>query len=413
MPKADSRFPKSQQPKAVFPIAETHIPKTNCTPMTPEDIQHIIAQGENSSVEFKSADVRTESFARECVAFSNMSGGTILIGIEDDGTVTGLQSNRNYEEWIANVARNNLTPPVNLVYTEIIIQKKKVGLVHVPKGKDKPYQDVSGKFYVRVGSTNRIASLNELMRLFQQGGLFHYDLTGILGTSIAHLNSSKLDDYFNRYGVDFLNEQEEERTRLLENTDILTADGEVTIAGMLIFGLHPQRYLPNASISFACYQGADIAEELHDKQVIEGTLDIQIDTTFAVLRNHVQKASTIQGAKRVETEGYPDVVYRELIVNACIHRNYSITGSRIRIFLFSDRIEFMSPGRLPNTITIDKLKAGVSYSINPVLLKFMENLRYIDKLGRGLPMVYQAARKLNREVQFEEVGDEFKVTLYL
>jgi ATP-dependent DNA helicase RecG len=104
-------------------------------------------------------------------------------------------------------------------------------------------------------------------------------------------------------------------------------------------------------------------------------------------------------------------VFRELIVNACLHRNYAIIGSRIRLFMFTDRIEFISPGRLPNTVTIDKLKAGVSYASNPILVKFMENLRYIDRLGRGLPMVYQEIRKLGQEVIFKEVGEEFRVVV--
>jgi ATP-dependent DNA helicase RecG len=99
-------------------------------------------------------------------------------------------------------------------------------------------------------------------------------------------------------------------------------------------------------------------------------------------------------------------------VNAIVHRNYTIHGSAIRIlFLFRDRIEFISPGKLPNTVTIDKLKAGVSFAVNPVIVKFMENLRYIDKLGRGLPMVYHEAVKNNKEVEFKEVGEEFKVVL--
>ncbi len=102
-----------------------------------------------------------------------------------------------------------------------------------------------------------------------------------------------------------------------------------------------------------------------------------------------------------------------LITNAAIHRNYSIEGSRIRIFLFNNRIEFRSPGKLPNTITIEQLKAGVSYSINPVILRFMENLRYIDKLGCGLPMVYKEAKKAGKAIDFEEFGEEFIVRLFL
>ena len=79
--------------------------------------------------------------------------------------------------------------------------------------------------------------------------------------------------------------------------------------------------------------------------------------------------------------------------------------------MFDDRLEFISPGRLPNTITIEKLKAGVSYTTNPVIVKFMENLRFIDKLGRGLPMVYKA-QKAGKDIHFEEIGEEFKVTLF-
>jgi ATP-dependent DNA helicase RecG len=106
-------------------------------------------------------------------------------------------------------------------------------------------------------------------------------------------------------------------------------------------------------------------------------------------------------------------VFRELIVNACVHRNYAIIGSKIRLLMFSDRIEFISPGRLPNTVTIDKLKAGVSYASNPILLKFMENLRYVERLGRGLPMVYHEVRKLGQEVVFKELGEEFRVIVPL
>ncbi|MEA2008682.1 MAG: ATP-binding protein, partial [Chloroflexota bacterium] len=108
---------------------------------------------------------------------------------------------------------------------------------------------------------------------------------------------------------------------------------------------------------------------------------------------------------------YADKVFRELLTNACVHRNYAIQGSQIRVFMFDDRLEFKSPGRLPNTITIEKLKVGVSYAVNPILVKFMENLRYIDRLGRGLPMVYREAITNNRSVEFKEVGEEFWVVL--
>jgi ATP-dependent DNA helicase RecG len=377
------------------------------------NILELIHQGENTSVEFKTKESRAESLAREIVAFANTDGGTLLIGVTDNGTIQGISDRKNYEEWIANIARNNVIPSIRTDFSLITIGgKKKIAVVLVPKGKDKPYQTKDGKYYIRVGSTNRITTQAELLRLFQATGSFHYDLTPVPVTGLKDLNFPKLDDYFKRYNLDFSMENEDQKTILLQNTDILAVNGEATIAGLLIFGINPSRHLFQNGISFARIRGRTLDEELIDKQNIDGNLDYQIDTGVAVLKNHLAVPSRIVGAKRVATKYiYPDKVFRELITNAVVHRNYSISGSKIRIFLFDDRIEVISPGRLPNTVTIEKLRFGVSFATNPVLVKFMENLRYIDQLGRGLPMVYQEATGNGKKVEFEEIGEEFRVTL--
>ena len=372
----------------------------------------LINQGENSSVEFKRGDVRAESLAREIVAFSNSYGGTLLLGVDDDRSVVGVDDDRNYEEWVANIARNNVVPPVHISCEEIILGGKRIVLIEVPKGRDRPYQDSSGRFYLRIGSTNRIASLNELMRLFQQSGFYHYDATEVEGAKESSLNQTALDRYFNSYDVSYMELDQEEKSTLLKNTDIISENRFVTIAGLLVFGTNPQRFLLNASISFAHYLGQEVSEDLVDRKNIEGTLPDQVDAALRVIKNNILTPSSIVGLKREDQFTYPDKVFRELIVNACVHRNYSIFGSRIRIFMFDDRLEFISPGRLPNTVTPDKLKSGVSYAVNPVIVKFMENLKYIDKLGRGLPRVYREAMKRGREVLFEEIGEEFKVSLF-
>jgi len=382
--------------------------------MTKENILEIIVKGKNSSVEFKSSLVKPNSLAKKIVAFANTNGGIILIGVSDSGNIEGLSKDKNYEEWVAGISRNNVIPAINLKFNIYKISNVEIASITVPKGMDKPYQTNESRFLVRIGSTNRNATQAELMRLFQQAGFFHFDGTKIENSSVKDIDFNKIDNYFNRYEIDFLEEEEKERLSLLKNTDILSAKSKLTIAGLLIFGLNPQKHLINASVSFAHFDGEVIAEKLIDKQIIEGTLDNQIDRTLAIIKNNIKIKSEIRGTKRVETEFvFPDKVFRELITNACIHRNYSITGSSIRIFLFSDRIEFISPGKLPNTITPEKLKAGVSFSVNPIIVKFMENLRYIDKLGRGLPMVYHEAIKNNKKVMFEEIGEEFRVTLEL
>lgn len=376
------------------------------------NISELLQQGENAAIEFKEIVARPESLAKEIVAFANTQGGTLLLGVADDGKIIGINDDKNHEEYLANIARNNVIPAIDIEIQKIVVENKNIIAVSIPKGKDKPYQTLNNQFLIRIGSTNRIATQTELMRLFQQSGVFHYDGIALENADIKQLNLTKIAQYFDDYQVDF--SQEEHPEILLKNTDILTDRHEVTIAGLLVFGLNPQKFMPNACISFAHFSGNEITEELIDKQVINGTLDYQIDTTLAIIKNNSLSPSLINGARtEIQKFIYPDKVFRELLVNACVHRNYAISGSRIRIFMFNNRIEFISPGKLPNTVTIEKLVYGVSYSINPIIVKFMENLRYIDKLGRGLPMVYKIAKENGKAVKFEEIGEEFKVTLEL
>jgi ATP-dependent DNA helicase RecG len=248
--------------------------------------------------------------------------------------------------------------------------------------------------------------------MFSLEDVFHFDATGIPGTGIRDLNLSKVAAYFERYDVVFAEEPEEDKTRILMNSDILTPEGEVTVGGMLVFGIPVARYLPQSGVAFAHFAGCEISDALLDRRMIEGTLDYQVDTGVAIIKDNWRMPSTIVGTRR-EPMGfvYKDKVFRELLTNAVVHRNYAIRGSQIRVFMFDDRIEFRSPGRLPNTVTVEKLKIGVSYAVNPILVKFMDNLRYIDHLGRGLPMVYREATENEKLVAFKEVGEAFWVVL--
>lgn len=144
-----------------------------------------------------------------------------------------------------------------------------------------------------------------------------------------------------------------------------------------------------------------------------GRLQDIAEQMLVILKNNMKNPSTINQLKRDEKEEYPTLVIREAIVNALVHRNYSILGSKIRIFMFDDRIEFHSPGKLPNTVTIEKMKIGVSYARNPFLVKYMENMRYIDQLGRGIPMIIKTMKDIgDREPVLQESGEEFILTIY-
>lgn len=384
--------------------------------LSQQDLIDIINMGESSYVEFKEEQIKPNDLAGEIVSFANTEGGTIIIGVADDGIVKGV-SIEDIEEKIMNICRNNCIPSIIPIYQEIYLDCAKIVVLTIPKGPNKPYYTVDKKYYIRVGTTKRIASREELMRLFQASGAVHFDISPVEGTTKRDLNTDLIRDYFMKYNMfDIYEETEETVNRILVNADILKESvgvKECTVGGLLIFGKRIDDKLPQNGISFAHFKGNDITEDLIDKKQIVGNLPDIVEQALVVIKNNIKTPSTIVGAIRNEKEIYPTVVLREALVNAVVHRNYSIVGSKIRVLMFEDRIEFHSPGKLPNTVTIDKMKIGVSYSRNPFLVKYMENLRYIDQLGRGIPMIIKNMKNIGaREPELKEIGEEFVLIIY-
>ncbi|ADG81945.1 RNA-binding domain-containing protein [Thermincola potens] len=384
--------------------------------MTKLELLEIITNGENSAVEFKRDTVKNTDLAEEIVAFSNTEGGMILLGVEDDGQIIGT-TRADIEEWLMNICSQSVIPAVIPHFERIRVDEGKcVVVLRVPKGVNKPYQTSSGRFYIRVGTTKRLVSKEELARLFQMSGLVHFDTSPVYNTSKKDLNMNKIRKYyldFNQFDLDEMLPDDAER--ILLNSDIMTEVEGVkycTVGGLLIFGKNPEKHLPQSGVSFAVYDGNEISSKLLDKKNVEGTIDEVVDTTSRLIKTSLRVPSDIKGLKREDKPVIPDVVIREVLVNAVVHRNYSISGSKIRVFVFVDRLEIISPGRLPNTVTVEKMKTGVSFSRNPFLMKYMENFRYVDRLGRGVPMVISEMKKsVGIEPVFEERGEEFYVSL--
>jgi len=379
--------------------------------MDRQKLNELIEQGENATVEFKSAEVRAESVAREMVAFANTHGGTLLLGVEDSGALSGV-TREGCEEWIANIARSNVVPALAPSTSVLEVAGKKIWVVEVSRGPHKPYQTVDGKFWIRVGSTNRQATKEELSRLFQMAGLVHFDISPVESTGLSDLEPKLLDSYWRTcYQIPYLELDAEEQLRILQNADILVPLDQgwaVSIGGLLVFGKDPQRRAPQASVVFAVYRGASLTDELIDKKTVEGTLPELVERTAALVKLFLPSPSTVEGLQRKEHEAIPQKVIREALVNAVCHRDYSIVNQRISVYLFGDRLEITSPGRLGNTLSIEKIKVGNSAPRNMFLLRHLDNLRYIDGLGRGVPMMLKI---MGPNLSLEEIGELFRVTL--
>ena len=378
---------------------------------TKKEIIEIISQRENSAVKFKDDAVRPESLTKEIVSFANTTGGTILIGVDDNGEISGTSKQ---EEWVMNIARNNLNPAISCEATDFLIKDRRILVVDIPKGKNKPYQTLDGKFYIRVGSTNRQATKEELSRLFQQAGLIQFDKAPLNKTGLKNLDLRKINEYYkNNYDLDFFELSDFEQRKILLNSDILVHyEKEIvcSVGGLLVFGKNPQRFIPAASIVFSVFDGSEFVSELLDKKEIAGTLDEQIDNAVAKIKLMIPTPSQIEDNRRKEYKRIPAKVLREAIVNAVCHRDYSITNRKIHVNIFKNRIQINSPGKLPNTLDLDKIKYGNSAPRNLFILKYLDNMRYIDGLGRGIPTILNLIGEKN--CCFEEIGDVFKLTIY-
>ena len=198
-----------------------------------------IPQSENQYIEFKSEKVSAKQLAEEIVAFANAEGGEIWLGVEDDRKITGIT--RSYEEDLMNICREGVIPPLCPTYQEMEIEGVMVAQIAIAKGVDRPYYTSRNRYFIRVGSTKRIASREELVRLFQASGLFHYDLVEISDATFSQLDLSAIADYFSRYQISFADESEAEKIRLLKASDVLGENGKPTVGGALVFGITPEK----------------------------------------------------------------------------------------------------------------------------------------------------------------------------
>jgi ATP-dependent DNA helicase RecG len=361
-----------------------------------KELNNIIACGENSKVEFKAVSVSPKVLAEEIVAFLNVRGGIIYIGVEDDGTISGIDINRkaSLEETIVNVCRNNILPPIIPDIEIVKCGDKWIAKLIIAEGLSKPYQTIGGNLFIRAGSSKRVSSREELLRLFQNSLVIHIDNHPVPGTSLNNLVLDRLKQFFESvYELDLSVMDEKEQINLFINASILTpVDNKInsTLAGLLFFAQSDptfpvmEKFLPQAGIQFVSYDSEDMTHIL-DRYTCYEASPQAIDSVIHKIRLNWKTPSTIKGLLRIE-RSFPMKIFRELIVNAIVHRDYSIQ-SLIFIRMYPHKVEIQSPGNLVNTVTIEKMKAGISVPRNPLIIKFMQNFRYADQLGRGIPMI--------------------------
>lgn len=355
--------------------------------MTHDQLLALLRNGESSTVEFKSENVRPDSLAGEIVSFANFKGGTILIGVGDDGIVEGV-ARTDMESFIVNICRNNIRPSMIPRIERAFLGDKQLYLVMVPEGDD-IYATAKGHYYIRVGSTKQQPTQQELLRLFQKRNLLQFDETPVLSAGSESIDLIKVNAYLRK--LDQVPLDEEDAAHGLEqdliNLSILTSTDTgiyPTLAGLLLFGKNPQKYFPTCIISCGAYAEDDFLSDVIREDDISGTLVEMIERSISFLKLTMPKFTRTDGELiRTETYAYPVEALREAIVNAVCHRDYTISGSSIRIFLCRNRLEIRSPGSLPNTLTLESMLYR-QFTRNQTLASFLAPMGYMEKRGKGI-----------------------------
>ncbi len=369
------------------------------------ELHERVSRWEDLHTEFDEAIDDLDDLAASLVAFANTDGGQLVIGVRRDRTIVGVADADAEHRRVDMVAYNNCEPPLTVLQESVEVEGKRVVVVNVPKGAQRPYRTNRGRYYIRTTSGRRDASREELLRLFQATESLYYDETPLPRLGLSDLDLDALDAYLDRTGQQELGD---EPARLLRNWGLL-ADGHPTVAGVLLFGREPQRHLPAAQINAARFSGTDPAFEPLDRMDITGRLLDLIDDARRFLHIHLQVRHEIRGFEPEPRPELPEEALREAIVNAVAHRDYTVQGA-VRIFVFDDRVEFHTPGRPPNTVDEAAMRAGVHVVRNPRISTRLSDAGLVTRAGTGIRRIVRLAREATGKDITIEVRD-FEVLL--
>ncbi len=406
--------------------------------MNRTELLELIANGENSRVEFKRDDVHPDAFAKAMSALLNLEGGAILLGVADDGQISGLTRGRkDAEEWVMNITRNNLQPPTIPVWTSMAMEDGNVvGVVALPADSPgKPHKAKQGNAwvtFVRVGGSSREATREEEGRLYQAARLVRYEVKLVPDTELGSLDIDRVGNYLRDVLKRLIPSQADDEgwRQLLLNSDLLVATGDrdgASVAGLLLFGENPNRRLPQAGVTAAAFPSAEKDYNTIDEERIRGPLAPivskrgavvekgVIDRTVDFVERNMGSVAWLEGAQRRRKGAFPLDAVREAVVNAVAHRDYAREGTDIEVSLYLDRLEVISPGRLPNGVTVEKMREGVvRVARNELLKEILRDYRYIEHQGMGVRnRIIESMRSHNEtEPDLIEEDDRFVVRLW-
>lgn len=357
-------------------------------------------------------DINPKVLAGTMCAMANAEGGTILVGVgKKPGDVQGV---KDQEVAIGRVLEAALrpSPPLIIPLPKAVIHDKAMLLVvTVPRGMPHVYR-IEGVYPVRRGAKNDVLRTNSLRKLMLERGQVDFEAELPTGTGRDDLDWSKVEDYVAQ--LEGLGNVTPDEVLLKRGCLVEDGRGELrpTNAGLLLFGKDPQRWVRGSDLTAARFAGPTMGDTFTREDII-GTLPDQVKRAEAFLIDHMRKGVSLTGnMQREQQMEYPLEAAREIVVNAVAHRDYSIRGDGVRLFMFSNRMEVTSPGGLPGPITVDNIQEE-RFSRNHIIIQVLADLGFVERMGYGIDRVIELMREhgLPRP-SFEETAVGFRVTLY-
>jgi predicted HTH transcriptional regulator len=373
-----------------------------------------IENGEDSYTQFKREAIKAKDLAREFVAFSNAEGGIIIFGVVDKiGEIVGLTKNEVEEigQLIGNCANENVKPPIHPLMQNILVDDKRLIVVTIKKGVNKPYATSSGEYYIKSGSDKKKISHEELRRLFAESKRIYADEEVIEDSSIVDFNTELFYKFLQKDNPSILENLQSGKLNLqtiLNNYNLMKED-KLTLAGNLLFGINIKKYTPSFYVDCCHFKGNDISSNSYiSEKRLYGTFEYLFENSLGFLTSQLD-------SKQVEADFNSNgeleidkIVLTELIINALVHRDYYIQSS-IKIFIFDDRVEIINPGKLTNSLTVEKIKNGISIHRNPILDSIAKNILSYSGRGSGI----KRALSINPNIEFinDIQKEEFKAII--
>ena len=366
--------------------------------MNKKTLTDLLALGEGFTTEFKRSG--TSGLGREICAFANATGGTILLGVVDDGQVCGVANHNRLKSEVQSIARS-ADPPIAVE----IESMDGVLCVRVPAQQSKPYS-FGGKFFIREGSSSQQMSREEIREFFYAEGLIHFDETACDKFSLEiDLDEENWSLFQRRAKIP----AEMKPTIALRNLHLIGEDDRMTHAGAWLLARDIRKFNISADVACALFMGTDKVRIL-DRRDFHGDVYSMMEEVIVWILSKINVEYIIKRVRREERPELPEEAIREAVVNALAHRDYRSTANA-QIYLFTDRLEITSPGGLPAGMTEADL--GIkSIPRNPLLFGILHRMEAVERIGSGIRRIRSMCREHGVAEPVIEVSESWVTTTF-